>query len=161
MIAVDEAAAEASSCLRLYRRLASGVSVISVADGGQARGMTASSVTSVSLDPPLLLVAIASTSATLTHILRQKSFGVNLLNQDSRSVAERFATRRATELDFLPRPVLGVPVLADPLAWAVCLLEDERPCGDHHLVIGRIVAAHTSPGRPLVWHDSAFAELLG
>ncbi len=55
--------------------------------------------------------------------------------------------------------MLGAPVLPDALAWSVCLLEAEHEYGDHTLVIGAVAAAQVGIGRPLVWHDRAYAEL--
>lgn len=151
---------EAQRCLRLYRRLTAGVSVVSVAGPEGPRGMTASTVTSVSLRPPLLLVCLQARSATLSWIRNRRAFGVQLLRADQQALARSFAVGdRSCFADTEHRQVLGVPVLADCLAWSVCLLADCRPYGDHHVVIGQVVATHVTGGRPLVWHDQGFAAL--
>lgn len=154
-----------SRSLSLYRRLAAGVSVVTARGDGPAAvltGMTASSVTSVSLRPALLLVSVANRSRTLSAIRSQRAFAVHLLRADQRDLARRFAARDDRQVsDRAVRAVLGVPVLTDVLAWSVCLLEAEHAHGDHTLVIGAVTATHIGVGRPLLWHDQAFAELAG
>ena len=157
----DEAGPSLSACLGLYRRLAAGVSVVTALGDDGPTAMTASSVTSVSLRPPLLLVSLAEQSRTLAAIRSRRSFGVSLLRDDQRDLAERFASADRGAWEGTGRRVLGVPTLPDVLASSVCLLEDLHDYGDHTLVIGRVVAAHTSRGRPLLWHDRAFAALAG
>ena len=154
----DEAGPGRSACLNLYRRLASGVSVVTALGEDGMTGLTASSVTSVSLEPPLLLVSITHGSRTLAAIRARRAFAVHLLRSDQQELAGHFAGQPgATQPDH--RIVLGAPVLPDALAWSVCLLEAEHEYGDHTLVIGAVAAAQVGIGRPLVWHDRAYAEL--
>jgi flavin reductase (DIM6/NTAB) family NADH-FMN oxidoreductase RutF len=157
----DEAGLSLSACLGLYRRLAAGVSVVTALGDDGPTAMTASSVTSVSLRPPLLLVSLAERSHTLAAIRSRRSFGVFLLREDQRGLAERFAHADRDAWEGTGRRVFGVPTLPDALAWSVCLLQDVHHHGDHILAIGRVVAAHASSGRPLLWHDRAFASLAG
>ena len=85
---------------------------------------------------------------------------MQLLYADQRDLARSFAVPGGPRFqDVGHREVLGVPVLPDCLAWSVCLLADCRPYGDHHVVIGQVVATHVTGGPPLVWHDQEFAEL--
>ena len=147
-------------CVRLYRKLAAGVSVVGTAGVDGPVGATVSAVTSVSLRPPMLLVSLALGSRTLVAIERRRTFSVALLRADQQSLAEGFARRGGPRFSGVAyRELLGVPVLADSLAWSVCLVADVRTYGDHSLVIGEVVAAHAGTGRPLLWHDQKFAEL--
>jgi flavin reductase (DIM6/NTAB) family NADH-FMN oxidoreductase RutF len=156
----DEAGPGRSACLNLYRRLASGVSVVTALGEHGLTGMTASSVTSVSLRPPLLLVSLTHQSRTLAALRARQGFAVHLLRSDQQGLATRFAgSGDPAASERLHRVVLGVPVLPDVLAWSVCLLVGEHVYGDHTLVIGAIAAAQVGIGRPLVWHDRAYAEL--
>jgi flavin reductase (DIM6/NTAB) family NADH-FMN oxidoreductase RutF len=156
----DVAAADRTACLSLYSRLAAGVTVVAASGVDGPTGMTASSVTSVSLEPPLLLVSLAQQSRTLAAILARRSFAVHLLRSDQRALAERFSGGAGPRFRGLPhRTVLGAPVLGDVLGWSVCRLEAEHSHGDHTLVIGRVVAAGVGTGRPLLWHDRSFMEL--
>lgn len=154
-----------SRSLRLYRQIAAGVSVVTARGDDPAvalTGMTASSVTSVSLRPALLLVSVANRSRTLAAIRSRRAFAVHLLREDQRDLARRFAAAGDRQVDeWAVRTVLGVPVLTDVLAWSVCLLEAEHGHGDHTLVIGAVAATHIGVGRPLLWHDQAFAGLAG
>jgi flavin reductase (DIM6/NTAB) family NADH-FMN oxidoreductase RutF len=154
----DEEGPGRSACLNLYRRLASGVSVVTALGEHGLTGMTASSVTSVSLQPPLLLVSLTHESRTLAAIRARRAFAVHLLRGDQQDLAARFASGDPTTQE-PHRVVLGAPVLPDVLAWSVCLLVAEHVYGDHTLVIGAVSAAQVGIGRPLVWHDRAYAEL--
>ncbi len=157
----DEEGPGQSACLNLYRRLASGVSVVTALGEHGLTGMTASSVTSVSLRPPLLLVSLTNQSRTLAAIRAKRAFTVHLLRSDQQDLAGHFAGSGDPEAIEAPdhRVVLGAPVLPDVLAWSVCLREAEHVYGDHTLVIGAVAAAQAGIGRPLVWHDRAYAEL--
>jgi len=86
---------------------------------------------------------------------------VHLLRSDQQELAGHFAGSGNPDETDRPRhrAVLGVPVLPDVLAWSVCLLEAEHVYGDHTLVIGAVAAAQVGIGRPLLWHDRAYAEL--
>lgn len=156
----EESGPGRQACLQLYRRLTAGVSVVTAHGPDGVTGMTASSVTSVSLAPPLLLVALANGSRTLAAIRARRAFAVHLLRSDQQDLASRFASpRRRHEAVPQHRTVLGTPVLSDVLAWSVCLVEAEHAHGDHTIVIGAVAAARAGSGRPLLWHDRAYAEL--
>lgn len=152
-----------TACRDYYARLASGVTVVTAHSPVGPVGSTASAVTSLSADPPLLLVCLGTGSRTLAVIEAQGRFAVNLLRESQRARAELFADPRAgsaerfAEVDH--RRVLSVPVLEDTLGWSVCLTEDIRRYGDHCLVVGRIAALRTAAGRPLLWHDRSFHTL--
>ncbi|HET6357779.1 flavin reductase family protein [Streptomyces sp.] len=152
-----------TACRDFYARLASGVTVVTVQSPEGPAGSTASAVTSISADPPLLVVCMGTGSRTLAVIKTQGRFAVNLLGQSQRARAEIFAdpgvgsAERFAGVDH--RRVLAVPVLEDTLGWSVCLTEDIRRYGDHCLVVGRIAAAHTAAGQPLLWHDRSFHTL--
>ena len=150
-------------CLRLYRKLAAGVTVVTSQGAAGPVGMTASAVTSVSVEPPILLLCLRSGSHTLESIRGHQGFAVHLLRDDQHGRARAFADPRNAPADRFAGVdfdcVLGVPVLADALAWSVCALEEERTYGDHAVVLGRVVAAGVNEGEPLLWHDSTFARL--
>ena len=86
---------------------------------------------------------------------------MHLLRSDQHGLAGHFAGSGGRKR----RPAVttasysALPVLPDVLAWSVCLLEAEHVYGDHTLVIGAVAAAQAGIGRPLVWHDRAYAEL--
>jgi flavin reductase (DIM6/NTAB) family NADH-FMN oxidoreductase RutF len=154
--------AQAEEARRLFRKLAGGVAVVTSCGGHEPVGLTASSVTSVSLQPPMLLVCVGTQSSTLAAIRLRQCFAVHLLRDDQRWVAEEFCrpgngVQRFGGVAY--RYVCGVPVIRDALAWSVCALEDDRQYGDHHVVVGRVLATRTGDGRPLVWHDRCYVGL--
>jgi flavin reductase (DIM6/NTAB) family NADH-FMN oxidoreductase RutF len=150
-------------CLNLYAQLASGVCIVTAQGSDGPVGATVSTVTSLSARPPLLLVCLRQGSGTLAAIRDRGSFAVHLLLEHQRGWAERCAdptADRAERFAGLAREtVLGVPVFPHVLAWSVCRVEDLRRYGDHDLVVGRVSALRTGSGRPLLWHERAFARL--
>jgi len=158
----DEPGPGAAACLRLYRMLAAGVTIVTSRAGRDPVGLTASSVTSVSLRPPMLLVCVAAGSATLAAIRTQRAFAVHLLREEQAATADVFSRPGHDPQRFLDRTyrdVLGVPVLTDVLAWSVCFLAGESRYGDHCVAVGQVMVAHRGSGRPLIWHDRRYATL--
>jgi 3,4-dihydroxy-2-butanone 4-phosphate synthase len=145
---------------------ATGVSVITARDAeGRPIGMTANAISSVSLDPPLLLVCIARGSRTLAAIRADGRFAVNILAAGQRHHSDRFATRthasRAHEVEFDDRRP-GVPMLPEALASAVCEVEAIHPAGDHEIVIGwPVELAHCGSRQadPLLFYRGRYAHL--
>ncbi|MDH6623275.1 flavin reductase (DIM6/NTAB) family NADH-FMN oxidoreductase RutF [Streptomyces sp. LBL] len=159
----EEPGPGAALCLRLYAKLAAGVTVVTARGEDGPLGMTVSSVTSLSARPPLLLACLRDGSRTLAAIRAYGVFAVHLLREDQHDLATRFAhptTPAPRRFAGTPvRQVLGVPVLDGALAWSVCLVEDIRRYGDHCLVVGRVAAVQVGGGRPLLWHDRGFKTL--
>ncbi len=127
-------------------------------------GLTTSAVTSVSLDPPLLLVCFDNTSRTLPAVREAGRFSVNVLREGQEDLAVLFASK--VEMPEKWRAVThsvadGVPVLDDALAWIACDVHELLPGGDHTIAIGAVtgVGADADGGRPLLHHRGAFAGL--
>ena len=122
--------------------LASGVAVVTTIDNdGRPRGLTTTAVTSVSLDPPLLLVCVGRQSRTLPALQRAGRFTVNLLESRFSAVALHFASRLEDKFaDVAWRPGANdCPVLHEhALAWAECHTESEVDAGDHVVFVGRV-----------------------
>jgi flavin reductase (DIM6/NTAB) family NADH-FMN oxidoreductase RutF len=142
----------------VMRALPSGVCVVTALGPGGPAGLTASSVSSLSLEPMLMVVGIKSSSSTLAATRATGSFAINVLAAEQADVAMRFASRRegVEKYDGVPhRLEAGVPVIDDAPAWLVCELQATHREGDHDLVIGRVQAMSRAPGprRPLVTHD--------
>lgn len=150
------------------RNLAGGVSVISAGRGEGRSGLTATSVSSLSLDPPSLLVCIRRASPTLAAITKHRAFGVNVLSSDHRDLAERFAGQggiwgaaRYADGDWLTLAT-GAPLLADALAAVDCTLEKLIDWHSHAIVIGRARAVRLSGGPgPLVYWRGGYEEVSG
>ena len=118
-----------------------GVTVVTtIDDAGAPIGFTANSFTSVSLDPPLLLVCLAKTSRNYATLTAAKGFGVNILSEDQKDVSNTFARPvedRFAAVDWRMGPH-GSPVFADVAAWFDCATHDVVDAGDHVILIGRV-----------------------
>ena len=142
---------------------ATGVAVLTAVDAqGAPFGTTANAVSSVSLDPPLVLACLREESETLAALLDHGGLCVNVLREDQREVAERFAGPAAPEtwtgVAHRRSPTVGVPVLDGSLATLECVLHEVADGGDHRIVIGRVIAVDHSvePGAPLVFFQGSF-----
>jgi 3-hydroxy-9,10-secoandrosta-1,3,5(10)-triene-9,17-dione monooxygenase reductase component len=144
---------------------ATGVTVIT-APGAPPRGSTVNAITSVSLDPPLLLVCLKDTSRTLAALLAAGHFGVNVLREDQQDLAHRFARRHPTPFDGVGHAAgaaTGAAVLHDALATFECAVHDVADGGDHRIVVGRVLSVdhpepHAAPP-PLLFYRGAFTAL--
>jgi flavin reductase (DIM6/NTAB) family NADH-FMN oxidoreductase RutF len=153
----------AGVCLDLYRRLAMSVTLVTSRGRAGPVGLTATAVTSLSLQPPLLLACLSTGSRTLAAIRVQQAFAVHMLRESQHDYARAFAAPASEANDKFAavawHDVLGVPVVENTLAWAVCFVEEDRQYGDHSIVVGRVVSAQISAGQPLLWHDRTFRHL--
>ncbi len=135
-----------------FGRFATGVTVLTARQpDGLPRGFTANSFTSVSLDPPLLLVCLAKSAHSCETFVMASHFGVNVLGQDQQALSALFASREA---DKFQRCVWHegagrVPLLDGTLARFVCMQERLVDAGDHLVLIGRVVDFSTGEGAPL------------
>jgi flavin reductase (DIM6/NTAB) family NADH-FMN oxidoreductase RutF len=143
-------------------RFATGVVIVTVADDAGATGFTCQAFMSLSLDPALVCVAPAKTSATWPRLAARGAFGVNIIGESQVHLARTFAGKASDKfatVRWRPGPT-GSPIIADAIAWADCALEVSHDVGDHHLAIGRVVAvaAAETAERPLVFHRGNFVE---
>ncbi|MFH8384322.1 flavin reductase family protein [Kitasatospora sp. NPDC018058] len=123
----------------VMRRWATGVALVTATAQGRPTGCTASSFTSVSLSPPLVLVSLYRSSRTLAAITSQGAFGINLLGRHHQDLADRFATAPA-ERRFAGighRLVQDVPVIDEAMATLVCRVERTVAAADHLLLLGQ------------------------
>ena len=141
-------------------RWATGVAVVTSRDESGPRGATTNALTSLSLDPLLVLVALNHSSNTLQTVRNAGRFCVNVLSAEQEEIARRFATKASGEekLAGVPHELVdGVPVLAGVVAWLTCDLDEELAGGDHTILLGRPLAAGTDPeAQPLVFYGGRF-----
>ncbi|MET9490724.1 flavin reductase family protein [Nocardia sp. NPDC006630] len=142
---------------------ATGVVVVTtLAEDGGRHGMTASSFTSVALEPPLVSVCVASAGATCRMIRRSGVFAVNVLGSDHEEVGSRFAGPGLDDRFTAGRwdtATTGAAVLADAVAWVDCAVAACYPAGDHTIVLGMVQDAATPrPAAPLIYHDRTYYE---
>lgn len=124
------------------RRLASGVAVIALQEEGRRYGMSATSVTSLSMTPPSLLVCISRSASLRPRLAHGTRFGINLLSEDQREVAEAFGGAAKGEDRFEKGSWSlsegGAPALKDALAVIDCQVESLVEYGSHTIVIGKV-----------------------
>jgi flavin reductase (DIM6/NTAB) family NADH-FMN oxidoreductase RutF len=141
-------------------RFASGVAVVTTVSDGRPHGMTVNSLTSVSLDPPVLLVCLDGSARSTGAVLAAGRFAVSVLSARQRDVAVRFAARGADHFAGLPL-VYGdhsVPVVPDALAHLECSTSDVRTVGDHVVVFGDVGRVCYADGTPLAFHRGRFGS---
>lgn len=146
---------------------ATGVAIVTAHGDDGPAGLTTNAVTSLSLDPLLLLVCFDNDSRTLPIVQRAGRFAVNVLRAGQEDLARVFASKRVAEekFDAATHTVAhGVPVLDDALAWIACDLEALHPAGDHTIGVGRVTHlsaddAARSGNDPLLFFRGGFARL--
>ena len=139
-----------------------GVTVVTtIDDDGQPRGFTANSYTSVSLDPPLVLVCLADTAQSYQVFAKTTHFGINILGEDHREVSNAFASKnpeKFSHVTWVPGHQ-GAPVFDAAVAWLDCVTHDRIDAGDHMILIGRVVDFAHSTRRPLGYCRSNYLSL--
>ncbi|MFN7398248.1 MAG: flavin reductase family protein [Sandaracinobacter sp.] len=141
---------------------ATGITIVTSFDeGGTPVGFTANSFTSVSLDPPLLLVCPGKSASSLPAIRKTGLFGVSVLSSGQRAVAERFAKRgvdRFAEGEWVESES-GILLLEGACANFACKLAQDIDAGDHQLLLGRIDSFRSAHDRqPLMYLKGAYWE---
>lgn len=142
---------------------ASGVTIVTSTGPAGPAGMTTNAVTSVSLDPLLLLVCFELRSRTLAVVRASERFAVNILRAGDEQLAAVFASKRAGREKFervTHTEAHGVPVLDDALAWIACSLRELHPAGDHVIGIGEVIGMGVSEERdPLVFYRGCYTTI--
>lgn len=147
----------------VFRRHAAGVAVITAPGEGGPVGFTATSLTSVSAEPPMLSFGIGTGASSWPAVSAAGHVGVHILGDHQRELAATFARSGA---DRFGAPTSwregpeGVPVLDDVLAWLVCRVVARVPAGDHRIVLAEVVLGDPAgAGRPLLYHQGRFTAL--
>jgi flavin reductase (DIM6/NTAB) family NADH-FMN oxidoreductase RutF len=142
-------------------RFATGVVVVTAAYEGSEHGMTANAFTSVSLEPPLVLVCIGN-RARMSRVLEPgMHFGISILAATQHAISQTFAGRTQS-----PAPVefawrRGVPLIAAACAHFVCQLAEARLAGDHTLYVAAVEEFSASDHAPLIFHRGSYTSLDG
>jgi flavin reductase (DIM6/NTAB) family NADH-FMN oxidoreductase RutF len=144
-------------------RFATGVCVITTVDAtGNAVGITANSFSSVSLDPPLVLWSLQSSSDIYTTFASPRRYAINVLSCEQADLSNQYALKGNHILDAGHYTVgrHGSPVIRNALVSFECELETTHPGGDHLIIIGRVKDVAARPnGKPLLFHAGAYCEL--
>ncbi|MEU7800401.1 flavin reductase family protein [Micromonospora arborensis] len=145
----------------LLRRQAASVAVVTAA-GEPPVGFTVTSLTSVSLRPPLVSFCLARSSSSWPTIAGAEHVAVHLLGADQENVARNFATSGIDRFAAHPRWRYGrhgVPLLDEPVAWLLCRVTQRVPAGDHAIVLAEPLIGSHSDGAPLLYHMGRYAAL--
>ena len=144
----------------LMRRFPSGVTVVTVDLEGERIGLTVSSLVGLSLDPPLVGLAVSRQAALHELLRRAGSFGVSLLREGQEELATRFSRGVppiALWIGVAVREGLRAPLIDGSLGWLECDMRAEHAVGDHTLFVGEVVCAEPGQARrPLVYLDQRF-----
>jgi 3-hydroxy-9,10-secoandrosta-1,3,5(10)-triene-9,17-dione monooxygenase reductase component len=139
-----------------------GVTVVSARGAEGPAGATANAVTSLSLDPPLMLACFDRGSRTLGIAHEAGRFGISVLRADHSEHARMFASKSPHEEKWRDVPWTersGVPILDEALVWTACELDEMHDGGDHVITIGRIVDLGMNDGAPLVFYRGSYRSL--
>lgn len=146
---------------QIFGRFATGITVVTTRRGDGFHGMTANAVTSLSLDPPLVLVAVDRKAQMHAALHEGKCFALSILHEGQEALSRRFAASGPKEFGDLnlTSAATGAPILADALAWVDCHLDQVVPGGDHDIFIGKIVAGDFREGKPLLYFAGKYRHL--
>src|SRR5262249_31010979 len=139
---------------RVLSHFASGVTIVTTCDGDQRpTGLTASAFTSVSLDPPLVLVCIDHKSQSHGPLIEGGRFAVNILSVEQQTLSRKFATTRLDKFEGVEYRMsgLGLPLIAAAIAHLECVTVNAHVAGDHTILVGRVEDAVAGTGEPLLY----------
>lgn len=145
-------------------RLPSSVVVISTRLGGDYRGLTASSLVSISMDPPMVLVGLEREASTRNAVIEAGMFNVSVLTRAQEFIAEMFAGRAPavdTTWSVIPHRLgtNSVPIVEACAVWLECKLVQVHAAGDHDICVGEVESAGMGTGDPLILWDRSFWTL--
>ncbi len=142
----------------------SGVTIVTMRTPEGPVGFTASAFTSVSLDPPLILVCVGRQVSLHDRFQLHAHFGVSILSQEQAWIASQFSRRQVDRFRDVPwreGPVAQVPLIEEALAHLECRCHERHPAGDHTIVLGRVLHTSSTHGRPLVHYKRSFGGFYG
>jgi flavin reductase (DIM6/NTAB) family NADH-FMN oxidoreductase RutF len=148
----------ASEFREVMSSVATPVSVVTTMGGGQPFGTTVSAFASLSMTPPMVLVALDQSSDLLNQVRTSGMFGLNVLASDQSELALAFARKggaskfRAIEWELHS----GLPRLPGAVGWLACMVDQLVDGGDHVVALGHVRVAETAEGHPLIYHRRTF-----
>jgi flavin reductase (DIM6/NTAB) family NADH-FMN oxidoreductase RutF len=141
---------------------ASGVTIATVVDGaGEPHGLTVSSFTSVSLEPPMVSICLGHSVTVIDVFRAAKFFAINILAENQQVVSQHFARKGHDRFQGVGWTVgeTGAPLLEGVLVAIECEVEQRVAAGDHDILVGRMVATRINEGAPLVYFSGAYRKL--
>ncbi len=162
---IQDTALDPEQLRAAMRAWTSGVTVVTAAHGSEQHGMTVSSFTSVSLDPPLIIISLQDSTRTRELVYHAQAFGVTILADNQQSISDHFAGRglevenrmAGVETEAL---VTGSPLIKGGLVSFDCRVKQSIDVGPNTLFVGEVVALiGNGTGKPLVYHDRKYYKL--
>jgi flavin reductase (DIM6/NTAB) family NADH-FMN oxidoreductase RutF len=152
---------DAGAFRHAMRHVPTGVTIVTSLKDGEPRGLTLNAFSSVSLEPPALLICVNREARSYLYISSSRIFCVNVLAGDQRELAERFAGKvREHQFDEMAydTDVTGAPVLHGSIAHFDCEVMEEHHVGSHSIFIGRVVGCDARAGSPLGYFNGGFHD---
>lgn len=143
---------------------ATGVTVVAAEAKGEIFGMTANAITSVSLEPPLILVCVDKQAHLMEFLRQSDGFSISILNEDQEDLSRFFASmwdeREPPDFEFVPW--VGAPRLADTIGAIACKTTEFLEGGDHWIVIGQVIDLYRAenPANPLLFYRGKYRRIL-
>ena len=149
---------------QFMRQFPQGVTLVTTRYEGQVRGVTISSFTSLSLDPPLVMIAVAKNASSYLAFVKSEFFNIQLLASTQDSIAARFATKidhdekfRGLQYAFDSK---NNPVIDQALGYLECMRNQVHEVGDHSLIIAKVIGAKIlGNSEPLIYHNRKFTTI--
>ena len=141
---------------------ATGVTVVTTKDrAGATYGLTANAFTSLSLDPPLVLVCIDKNVQCYPHFAESRLFAVNVLSEGQEEVSRRFATKGIEKFNRIPwhKGATGLALLDGAIGHIECRVVHSYDGGDHTIYVGEVLSASASDHRPLIFFKGKYHRL--
>jgi 3-hydroxy-9,10-secoandrosta-1,3,5(10)-triene-9,17-dione monooxygenase reductase component len=142
--------------------LPTGVTVITAMAGGEPTGLAANSVTSVSLDPPMILVCPAKSSTTWPRIRAARRFCVNIMAGHHEALSRQFSRTDVDRFAGVPwHPRSSGPALDEAVAWLDCEISAEHDAGDHTIVVAAVDALDAQDREALIFYRGRYGRFSG
>lgn len=144
-------------------RFASGVTVLTMRDAeGTDHGMTATAFSSLSLDPPLVLVCVDRSASMAGPLEQATHLAVNLLARGQEEISRRFADKDVDRFAGIAvvRGIGEVPLIDGAIAQLQCRIHARHPGGDHVIVVGEVLDAQAHEGEPLIYHRGRYGRVV-
>lgn len=147
----------------LMRGVASTVSVVTTVHDARPHGMTATAFSSVSADPPMVLIVLNKSTRSHPLIRASRLFVVNMLQEAQMELSARFAGKLDDQFAGISwRPgITGAPILSDVLSHFECETVSEVDVGTHTIFVGRVIGGEASSKPPLLYHCGQYKSLVG
>ena len=153
---------EKNELRQVMGHFATGVTIITtLTKAGQMHGLTANAFTSVSLEPPLLLISVDKKAESWPAFEESRVFTINILADDQEGLSRKFAVSGGNKFEGVAYRIgaNGVPILDGTLAYIECTLYAAYDGGDHSIYLGEIQQAEIHEGKPLVFYRGGYRAL--